>query len=198
MKVASAIIRQLGCITVSAGFSPCVKVTPIIYAVNGALGSDLWPIRHAIVARMQYAEALVYDVDGNFRGHAILKGDTGRLQSINLWTDNELPAFQSTLKKLNGSSAINDYWPKLEDPEVRALLDDPSWKPLEMELVDVEDEENSHYVFIKNTEGEDIIDRDASVVATKRAWIPKRPSDAQIRIHDALETVARRRAGIDG
>ena len=146
---------------------------------------------------MQYVEALVYDVDGNFRGHAILKGDTGRLQSINLWTDEALPAFQDTLERLNGSSAIKDHWPKLEDPEVRALLDNPEWIPLETELLDVEDEENSHYVFTKDEDDEEVIDYDASVIATKKAWIPKRQSDVQARIREAMEIVARRRAGID-
>lgn len=156
---------------------------------------------------MTYVMALVYDAEGNFRGYTTLNHETSKLKSTNLWTEEELPKLQEQLDRLNVGGALTAHWPNLNDPEVAALLNDPNWEPLETHVVDVVDDDRSHYVWTQvsqidafgNPTGEMVngeLDETASVIAYKKARVPVRPIDAQIRTKKAQETVARRRAGM--
>lgn len=156
---------------------------------------------------MTYVAALVYDADGNFRGYTTLNHEVNKLKSTNLWTEEERPKLEEQLQRLNVGSALMAHWPSIDDPEVLKMLNDPTWEPLEMVLADVVDDERSLYVWtqIQETDafGEPTgrmingeLDRDASVIAYKKAHIPKEPIKAQVRTKKAQEIVARRRAGM--
>lgn len=156
---------------------------------------------------MTYVQALVYDLEGNFRGYTTLNHEANKLKSTNLWSEAELPKLQEQLDRLNVGSELMAHWPSLNDPQVAALLNNPAWEPLEMEWADVVDEERSHYVFEQVPEidlatGRETgrlvngnIDEQASVIVLKKAQVPKEPVKAQLRIKKAQETVARQRAG---
>jgi hypothetical protein len=147
---------------------------------------------------MQYVRALVYDQDGNFQGYGVLKAGLGKLQSVNLYSEVELSELDAHLARLNQDVALKAHWPKVDEPEVRALLNDSNWEPYETMLADVVDEDNSYYVWQKDDYGTDTenLDEDASVIATKTARVPVRQSDVQARIHFAQQTVASQRAGV--
>jgi hypothetical protein len=157
-------------------------------------------------AWMSYVPCLVYDLDGNFVGYSILNNEARKLKTTNLWTDEERAKLDEQVARLNGHQALSAHWPRLDDPEVIALLSDPSFMPLETEVADVVDDEHSYYVWTEVPEidhagqptgrmvkGE--LDRQASVIAYKKATVPKRPIDAQIRTKKAQEIVAQKRAG---
>lgn len=151
---------------------------------------------------MIYAQVAVYDMEANFVGYAIHKQGLLKLQSGNLWAEEERPALQEQLDRLNGDVKIRRQWPRSDDPEVQALLNDPTWMPLETHVTDVIDDENSYYVWTeadengKPTQASEL-DEQASVIAYKKARVPVRPVDAQVRTKAAHETVARRRAGLE-
>lgn len=148
-----------------------------------------------------YAAVAIYDLSGDFLGYAIRDTrTTNKLQSLNLWKEGQEGGLNSQLGRLNEQAALKDHWPSLKDPEVQALLQDPSFEPIEYEEQEAVDEEKSHYVYkqIAGTEGEWIdgdVDEEASTIVIKTVSVPKRPTDAMLRIKKACEIVARRRAG---
>lgn len=146
---------------------------------------------------MQYVKAHVYDEEGNHRGYCVLKDEANKLNSVNLWAESEVTEFQGVLDHLNGSVAISNHWPDITDPEVQGLLNDPQFHPVKMYQANVVDEENSHYVFLKDKDGRDTEDLDetASVIATVSRMVPVNQSDVTVRVRAAREQVARKRAG---
>lgn len=107
-----------------------------------------------------YRAALIYDQEGNFVGYGILS-PSGKLKSINIWTEDEKPDFSQQISALNASVAVTAHWPQLDDPDVQALLDDPNWRPI----------------------NEGLPDNELATIV-------------QLRTRNALEAVARKRAGL--
>ena len=153
-----------------------------------------------------YVPVAIYDLQGQFRGYSILNHEANKLKTTNVWTEAEQQQLQTQLDRLNTDSTLKAHWPALNDPEVAALLNDRTWEPIETRIADVVDDEHSFYVFEQvpeldrfgNETGRMVngdIDRDASVLAFKKAEIPVRPIDAQIRTKKAQELIARKRAG---
>src|ERR1035437_4367821 len=158
---------------------------------------------------MQYESVAIYTLGGDFVGYSILKGlgTINKLQSVNIWSEEEMPKLTEQLGRLNGDVALRAHWPRQDDPEVLALLNDPNFMPLETEVVDVVDDGNSYYAYTQVLEVDALgkqtgriidgdLDREASVLAYKKAVVPVRPIDAQIRTKKAHEIVAQRRAGL--
>lgn len=140
----------------------------------------------------QYEQALVYDAEGNFRGYTVLHNigeGQAKLQTQNLWTEEETAQFTEQLDRLNGQVATLAHWPRRDDPEVLALLQDPNWEPPELEPSEEVDEDQSYIV----RKEDDSIDYAASVIIPKTVMVPSRVG-VQARVRKALETVAERRA----
>jgi len=139
-----------------------------------------------------YRALLAYDTDGIFVGFAIQKVGTLKLEGSNLYDESEKEDLKKQLARLNDSFLIQQYWPDANDPEVQALLADPSFEAsVESEFVTVPvlDEEASTIVY----DGNGIPDEEKSdlVYVTKTI---SQPVNNIERGHKALETVARRRA----
>lgn len=153
-----------------------------------------------------YIHVLLYTHEGDFIGYAIRK-EGGKLQSTNIWTEAEVSALNEQLGRLNQDVSLKQFWPHPNDPEVLEILGREDFEPLEMEKANVVDESQSYYVWeqVKEVDrfgnatgrmvdGENY-DEAASVIVTKEAMVPKRPSDVMLRIKHACEIVARERAG---
>lgn len=145
---------------------------------------------------MAYRHVAVFDLDGSFVGYSIIEDGALKLQSAHLYSEEEGEDLAKRIAELNESQAVTSAWPDARDPEVQALVNDPSFEPIEMVKQDVVDEDNSYIVYLKDAEGENTmeIDEDASVVHYKEAMVPARPSDFFARTKKACEVVARRRA----
>jgi hypothetical protein len=135
-------------------------------------------------------------LDGQFLGYSIKQDRVNRLQSTHLYAEAEEQELAKRLQELNEKQAITSVWPDARDPEVQALVNDPSFEPIEMTEEEVMDTENSYIVYLKDAEGEDTfdIDQEASVLKYKTAKVPLRPSDYMKRTKTACETIARQRA----
>lgn len=154
--------------------------------------------------------------DGNFLGYAIKAAEVpSKLQSTNLYLEGEEVKLNEQLAALNENVDIRSHWPSHNDPEVQALVNDPSFMPIEYIDAQVVDDDHSLYVWKKEHATDDHgnplfdlatgqpvmvdgseLDEMASVISYKIARVPKRPSDAMWRIKKAAETIARRRAGV--
>lgn len=156
---------------------------------------------------MTFIPLALYTVDGDFVGWAI-KGEH-KLQSTNIYAENEQDALNVQLDRLNIDIALKTHWPNPQDPAVVALLSDESFHPIEMVDVEVIDEDHSYLVYKKiarpSLEAEqlgqawvdsDEVDEEASVVVYKTVKAPARPTDQMLRIKTACEQVARQRAGL--
>jgi len=152
---------------------------------------------------MNYEAVMIYNTDGDFLGYAI-KSDN-KLQSTNLWTEAEVPKLKERLTELNLGNDIRKHWPHPQDPEVVALLNDPNFHPIEYADTQVIDQEKSYLVYEKiekrdmngertgSFEDGDLIP-EQSYIVYKTIQIPVRPSDIKLRLQQAMETVARKRA----
>ena len=87
--------------------------------------------------------AIIYDINGNFRGYTILRGD--KLASTNIWPEADLKDLQQQISRLNEDAGIKQFWPNTRDPEVQTLLNDPAFMPYETTTEQVVDEKNSYY-----------------------------------------------------
>lgn len=156
---------------------------------------------------MAYQAVLVYTTDGEPLGYSIKKSDAFKLQSTNIWTEDEIPKLNEQLGRLNESVELSSVWPDANDPEVKAVLANPSFMPIEMHLEDVVDDDNSWFVYTQEPEydingdptGENVdgeLDQEASVIKTKKMMVPVRPSEVMERTKAACEQVARARAGL--
>lgn len=148
---------------------------------------------------MSYSAVGVYDLDGQFLGYSIREDGVPRLHTANLWTEDagDITDLQAQLGRLNDAIDIRAYWPNVRDPEVEALLDDPEFQPLAMSAVEVVDEDNSIRVWIEEPDFDQgtpgILDVDNSHIAYKFVDAPA-PADVKLRVKNACEIVARRRA----
>lgn len=157
---------------------------------------------------MSYLPVAVYSMDGDFLGYAI-KGEQFKLQSTNLYRENEGDALQQRLNDLNEDVDLRLYWPNPKDPEVLEILAHPEWMPIQYKMAEVVDDEHSTYVWEQVEEvypdtgvptgrwvdGENL-DRNRSTIRHKWAQVPVNPTDEMLRIKAACEAVARRRAGL--
>lgn len=144
-----------------------------------------------------YKSVLIYSDEDTpqFVGYAILKTPE-KLQSINIYTDAQLPQLQLQLNRLNDQTSVLAHWPHYSDPDVRKLVDDPSWEPVADEPIEVVDEENS--IFIWNREPDlangDVgqMDEEASYIVIKEV-MAQPPVLVQARVKKAQEIIARER-----
>ena len=149
---------------------------------------------------MAYRHVAVFELDGQFLGYTVKKDDAHKLQSTHLYSEDEGDALTDRLRELNDSQTVLAAWPDARDLDVQALVNDPSFEPIEMSDEEVVDNDNSYIVYLKDVEGEDTfeIDREASVLKYKIAKVPVRPSDVMKRTKQACEVVARRRVDSAG
>jgi len=163
---------------------------------------------------MNYEPVLVYALDEQqnpvFLGYSI-KG-VNKLQTTNLYGEDEKDKLQAQLDRLNRSVNLDKYWPNPRDPEVVALLNDPFFMPLEMAPQRVIDEAKSYLVYKKDQEvdrygnpvysltGQPVLvdspdlDWEASVLSYKMVNLPVESSRATLRIKQACEQIAQKRA----
>jgi hypothetical protein len=144
-----------------------------------------------------YRHVAVFELDGTFIGYAVKEDDHNKLQSAHLYAEEEGEDLAKRIAALNESQTVTAAWPDARDPDVQALVDDPTFEPIEYIDEEVVDEDNSYLKYLKDADGEDTfeIDREASVVKYKVASVPARPSDVMARTKKACETIARKRAG---
>src|SRR5687768_5434425 len=93
--------------------------------------------------QVQYEAVYLYDRNNQFVGAAIRKTDVLKLESVNIWTQDETEDFKKTLSGLNDEQELRAFWPDAHDPEVGVLVEDPEWEPLELHEEDVPDWDNS-------------------------------------------------------
>jgi hypothetical protein len=98
----------------------------------------------------RFSEVMIHTTDGALVGYAIVRGN--QMASLLIYKYGEEEKLIQRLKELNEQATLKEHWPKGNDPEVQALLDDEKFMP----------------------------------VATY----------GQLRIKQAMETVARQRAGL--
>jgi hypothetical protein len=142
-----------------------------------------------------YRHVVVFDLEGQCLGYSIIEDGALKLQSTHLYSEEEGGDLAKRIAELNESQAVTSAWPDARDPEVQALVNDPSFEPIEMTDEEVVDTDNSYIIYLKDAEGEDTfdIDQEASVLKYKIAKVPLRPSDYMRRTKTACETIARRR-----
>lgn len=145
---------------------------------------------------MAYRHVAVFELDGTFLGYAVKEADHNKLQSTNLYAEEEGEDLAKRIAKLNDAQTVTQAWPDARDPDVQVLVNDPAFEPIECLDEEVVDTDNSYLVYLKDADGEDTFDLDmeASVVKYKVAKVPARPSDAMERTRKACETVAKQRA----
>lgn len=140
-----------------------------------------------------YEQVFIYDSDGNFIGYSIKDPNARKLQTTNIYLGSEEKDLYEQLDRLNNKQQIMSNWPDAKDPDVVALLNDPNFSPIEMIETDVVDDDNSYYVYVKDGNGEDVIDQQASVLSYKKMMVPARPTDVMQRVKLACEEIAKRR-----
>jgi hypothetical protein len=150
---------------------------------------------------MSYQTVLIYDANANFLGYTILRprkeDQPFKLQTTNVWTDEQVNDLSHQLERLNDQRGILAHWPSYSDPEVMELVGNPDWEPVADEPIEVVDEENSTFVWIQEPSEEEPLgqlDEPASNIVTKYVYGPP-PVLVQARIKKAQEIVARRRMG---
>ncbi len=165
---------------------------------------------------MEFELVAVATQDGLVIGYAIKKVGLPKLESVNLYTPEEIGEAREFMRDLNDRAALREFWPMPNDPEVQALISNPEFDPIEYDEVDVIDMENSKLVYdmkpgppqldphtgvvesfasdeVKYDEvGQPIINWMASEVAYKKELQPKR-TQGKSRIEVASERVARAR-----
>lgn len=146
-----------------------------------------------------YNAVLIYTDEDNpkFVGYAIQKTPE-KLQSINVYTENQLPQLRLQLDRLNDQNNVLAHWPHYTDPDVQRLVGNPAWEPVKDEPVEVVDEENSIFIWDREPDlaNGDVgqMDEDASTIVTKYIMAPP-PVLVQARVKKAQEIVARERMG---
>lgn len=143
---------------------------------------------------MSYEQVLIYTPTGDFLGYGVRNKSLPKLHSQNIYTETEIA---NVLGRLNEDVDLRRNWPDARDPEVVAILSDPTFMPLQMVEEEMVDDANSHYVWLVQPDpltGElGSLDRDASVIAWKKIMVPAEPTAAVQRQRAAAEIVAHRR-----
>lgn len=156
---------------------------------------------------MPYRPVAIYSLDGTFLGYGVKDDAAVKLQSNNLYLETEQDKLSEQLERLNESQDLTSVWPDSREPEVQRILADETFKPIEMALDTVVDDDNSFYVYEQEPEYDIVtgeptgkmldgaLNREASVLRYKEIMVPVRPSDVMERTKAACEVVARARAG---
>jgi hypothetical protein len=150
---------------------------------------------------MAFEPVAVYNLDGVFVGYGIRNADEGvmKLHSTNLWgeTQEDKIDLNEQLGRLNANVDIRAFWPQVQDPDVQAILNEPTFEPLKTSPVEVVDEDNSVFIWHEEPNHEagtpGIMDQDNSIIIYKTVQTPA-PTDVKRRIMKASEIVARARA----
>jgi len=146
---------------------------------------------------MKYETVLVYDLDGNFLAYGIKNVGRDKLQTTNIWPQDQLDEYREQLGRLNDEADVLGYWPDVRDPEVQGLLDNPNFEPLELFPQEVEDLDNSTIVWeegLEPTESQPgVPDRLKSIFVYKTVMMPN-AVEVRARQRSACEHVARKRA----
>ena len=149
---------------------------------------------------MSFEPVYVYDGDGNFIGSSIHKSGSQKLHTANLWkeTPEDVEDFNAQLTRLRDQADVLAFWPDSSDPEVTALIDDPTWEPLSKESIEVVDEDKSVFIWEEapdsrgNPSG--TLDEEQSSLVYKTIEVSTDLAEAQRRVKKAHETGARNRA----
>jgi hypothetical protein len=88
----------------------------------------------------------LYTLTGGFVGYTIRDPAKPKLQTTNIYGEQEQEQLAKRLAELNDSVQVQGAWPDPRDPEVEALLHDPNFEPIEYEEQRVIDEEKSFLV----------------------------------------------------
>lgn len=121
---------------------------------------------------MAFDVVYVYDGEGNFLGSTIYKEGSKKLHTANLWqeTPEDVEDLNAQLTRVREEEGIRINWPDSEDPDVKALLDDPGWEEVPHDIRVWKDDGSLEYTHVQD------------------------PVKVAMRIHKACETVARERA----
>ena len=147
--------------------------------------------------RVMFKPVLLYSVEGDFVGYGIM-GER-KLQSTNVWGADEQEQLTTRLRELNEGEIVKKFWPKANDPEVLALLDDDTFEPIQYEIVPAIDFDKSHIIYKEgeiedNFAGYGDIDFALSQIVYKEVKSPVDEAAGRMRMHRAMEAVAKRRA----
>lgn len=164
---------------------------------------------------MSFEALFVYNADSQFVGYIIKDPQVEKLQSTNLYREDELDKLNARLADLNADVDLRRFWPNPKDPEVLQLLTNREFCPIKYVEREVVDDENSFYVWKLEQESDEHgnpvfdlvtgqpkmvqgseLDEQASVIRYKIASVPEKPTDEMFRIKKACEVVARKRAGL--
>lgn len=146
-----------------------------------------------------YIALALHDLDGDFIAFTIGKVDENVLvlHTTNMWTEEDSADLTEQIDRLNDQTSVLAYYPDARDPEVQALLDDPTWQPVDRIPTEVPDNDKSVFIYTDPPREEDgfpgSIDEDNSIIIMKTVMIPS-PADTLRRVKDACEIVARKRA----
>lgn len=163
---------------------------------------------------MSFEPLAIYTMQGQFVGYAIKDPKVSKLQSTNVYLEGEEAKLNERIAELNEKGDLTAVWPHPQDPEVKSLLDNPEFCPINYVERDVVDDDKSLYVYKQEQETDEMgnpvfdiitgqpkmiqgdIDPMASVLVYKKAMVPEKPTDHMFRIKKACEAVARKRAGL--
>lgn len=149
-----------------------------------------------------YAPLALYDLDGHFLAYTIAKTDSDgtllKLHTTNIWAQEDSGDLTAQLERLNDQGDILAFWPDVRDPEVQALLNDPTWEPAQLFPIEVPDENLCVYFYHDPPREEDgfpgTIDEENSIIVMKTVMAPSSAATMN-RVKLACETIARRRKG---
>ena len=147
-----------------------------------------------------YAPLALYDLNGNFLAYTIAKTDSDgallKLHTTNIWAQEDSADLTDQLGRLNDQSDILAYWPDVRDPDVQALLDNPTWEPVQLFPLQVQDESICVYLYREPPREEDgfpgLIDEENSIIVMKTVMAPSSAATMN-RVKLACETIARQR-----
>ncbi len=150
-----------------------------------------------------YKPVAIYDLDsGEFFAYAIRTQN--KLQSVNVWTENEVEDLKERLSELQSKGQLQAVWPHPQDPEVVALLAREDFYPIEKHFEPAIDEEKSKLVYdivdVLDSEGNPtgrtrtgFINEEKSLLVYKMVEKPKKPTEVKMRLQAAMQAVAEAR-----
>lgn len=147
-----------------------------------------------------YELAYVRNLNDDLVGYAIIKHVANgkiKFEGQFVYTKDELEDAVETVNTRNESYAIRTCWPDPQDPEVVALLADPTFDSGGVTYDSrVIDEDASDLVYEYDEDNNPLIDFTNSHVVYKTID-QEYPSSTAERVHKACEAIARKRAGFE-
>lgn len=153
--------------------------------------------------------------EGHLIGFVIKRANLPKLEGTNIYAPDEYEEAKEQVRYLNEATALRQFWPMPNEPEVEELLNDPGFEPVEYDMVEVPDLDNSELTYdmkpgpqiatdptgnpvfgedeVKYDDvGKPSINYSASTIFYKKVKAP-RQTDVRGRIDRACEIVARNR-----